>query len=55
MENLDIENQMTVKQTELNLTSDTDQRKKIMNQLAILKYKLDIDNLRRKIEKLQKN
>lgn len=53
MENLDIKNQMTVRQTELNLTSDTDQRKKIMNQLAILKYRLEIDNPRHKIEQLQ--
>lgn len=53
METNYIRNQMTIKQTELNLTHQPDQRKKITNQLTILRYRLEIENIKEKIKKLQ--
>ena len=53
MEQNDIRNQMTLTQTELNLTKDPEQRKKITNHLTILRYKQQISDLQNKIKALQ--
>ena len=55
MESSDIQNQITITHTKLNLTKDSDQRKKIMNQLTILKYKMEIEQIKQKIRMLQKS
>ena len=55
MESSDIRDHITITQTKLNLTKDLGQRKKIMNQLTILKYKMDIEQIKQKIGMLQKS
>jgi hypothetical protein len=50
-----LNNQLTLKNTELNLTTDAEQRKKITNQLTILKYRKEIEALQQKIKLLQQN
>ena len=52
MEQNDIRSQMTVKQTQLNLTQDPQQRQKITDQLTILRYKQQIQDLQQKIRAL---
>ncbi len=53
MEQNDIRNQMAVTQHELNVTTDPNQRKKITDQLTILRYRQQIADLQQKIKSLQ--
>ena len=53
METNDIRKQMSVTQTQLNNTTDAEQRRKITNQLTILKYKAQIEEIKHKIQMLQ--
>lgn len=55
MESTEIKNKMRVKQTLLDSTTDSAQRKKIITQLLILRCKWDIEQIRLKVEMLQKS
>ena len=53
MENMDLQNQLNLKQTELNYSKDADTRKKIENEISILRLKLEIVKIRDRIEYLK--
>lgn len=55
MESNEIKNKMRVKQTLLDSTTDSAQRKKIINQLLILRCKWDIEQIKLKIEMIEKS
>ncbi len=53
METIDLQNQLKLKQTELNLTSDIDKRQKLVNDIEIIKHKLSIDRIKQIIKQIQ--
>lgn len=50
MENMDLQNQLNLKQTELNYSKDADTRKKIQKEISILQLKLQIEKIRERIK-----
>ncbi len=53
METLDLNNQLRLKQTELNFVSDSEKRKKLANDIEIIKHKLSIERIKELIKRLQ--
>lgn len=52
MDSKELQNNLKLKQAELNYTQDADTRKKLENQISIIKLKLEIDKIRDRIEYL---
>lgn len=51
MENMDLQNQLNLKQTELNYSKDiADTRKQIEKEISILRLKLEIEKIRDRIK-----
>ena len=50
---MELRNQLSIKQTELNLTKDTDKRKAIETDITIIRYKLEIERIKQLIKALQ--
>lgn len=50
MDSKELQNNLNLKQAELNYTKDADTRKKIENQINIIKLKLEIEKIRDRIE-----
>ena len=49
----DLNNKLRLKQTELNTATDADDRKKLENDIQIIKYKMSIERIKQIIELLQ--
>jgi len=48
----DINNQLKLKQTELQITQDVEKRQAIQNRIKVLQYKKEIEEIRKRIEQL---
>jgi hypothetical protein len=53
METSDLQNQLKLKQTEMNLTSDPDKKRKLATDIQIINHKLSIERIKQLIENLQ--
>jgi hypothetical protein len=53
MPTTDLRNQLKLKQTEMNLTSDTDKKRKLATDIQIINYKLSIERIKQLIQNLQ--
>lgn len=53
METSDLQNQLKLKQTELNLTSDPDKKRKLATDIQIINHKLSIERIKQLIQNLQ--
>lgn len=53
METIDLNNQLKLKQYQLNMTTDADQRKKLADDIQIIKHKLSIERIKELIKQLQ--
>lgn len=49
----ELRNQLTIKQTELNLTNDHQKRKSLETDIAIINHKLSIERIKELINNLQ--
>ncbi len=50
MESNELQNQLHIKQTELNYTKDSEARKKVENEISILHLKMEIEKIRDRIK-----
>lgn len=48
-----LQDQIRLKQTELNLATDANKKSSIQNQLRILRFKLEIEDIRDKIKRIE--
>jgi hypothetical protein len=55
METTDLNNQLNLKQTELNFTSNPEKRKNLQNDIAIIRHKLEIARIKHLIKTLQQS
>lgn len=53
MDTEELNNQVKLKQTQLQIADSNEQRQKIQNQLTVLRYKKEIEVLKEKINQLQ--
>jgi len=53
METSDLRNQLKLKQTELNLTTDPDKKRKLATDIQIINHKLSIERIKQLIQNLQ--
>lgn len=53
METTDLRNKLKLKQTELNLTSDSEKKRKLATDIEIINHKLSIERLKQLIQNLQ--
>ena len=49
----DLQNQLKLKQTEMNLTSDTEKKRKLATDIQIINHKLSIERIKQLIQNLQ--
>lgn len=53
METSDLQNQLKLKQVELNLTTDPDKKRKLATDIQIINHKLSIERIKQLIQNLQ--
>ena len=53
MEITDLQNKLTLKKTELNLTSDPDKKRKLATDIQIINHKLSIERIKQLINTLE--
>jgi hypothetical protein len=53
METTDLRNQLKLKQTELNLTTDSEKKRKLATDIEIINHKLSIERIKQLIQNLQ--
>ena len=55
MQTSDLQNQLKLKQTELNYAHDSDSRKRIEKQISVIRLKLEIEQIRDRIKYLNQH
>ena len=53
METTELQNQLKLTQTEMNITSDINKRQKLADDIEIIKHKLSIERIKQLIKQIQ--